>query len=56
MNISIALARSRTSSGLAICAQKLLCHLIAAITGYVVSETAVCIDWAAIRPGTTKAR
>ena len=32
------------------------CHLIMPMTGYVVSPTAVCIAWAAIRPGTTKSK
>ena len=51
-NSSIALVRSRTSRGVASWAKNDLCHLIAPITGYVVSPTAVVIAWAAISPGT----
>ena len=51
-----ALTRSRTASGVASWAKKVLCHLMAPMTGYVDSLTAIVIACAATRPGTMKAR
>jgi hypothetical protein len=44
---------SSTPSGVASIAKYCRCHLIALITGYVVSPTAVCIAFAASTPGAT---
>ena len=55
-NATKALTRSRTASGVASWAKNVLCHLMAPITGYVDSLTAIVIAWEATRPGTMNAR
>jgi hypothetical protein len=51
-----ALSTSTGFSGVAVIPNAIRCHLTMPITGYVVSETTICIDWAATRPGATNAR